>query len=252
MRGETMTDNSYERYAKIRDLRGFTDYKVTKLAGIKGTATISNWKNGKYTPKDDKMQSIADALEVSLDFLNGKTDLLVCPICGFGDNPLSELSRKEHAEFHKKFLDVKRKYPFFMTFSEANIERTDRISEFRNPQKTINGKIEAFEKYLEADFSLKIHQNNLNIESLDYKSFCQTEVCDLEPDYAISQDVIDALVEKYEVDKNFLNKNERLLARASNNSQLMRLLAYAEKLNPEMLNMLEIQAKALSEQSNKN
>ena len=91
-----MGNCSYERYAKIRDLRGFTDYKVTKLAGIKGTATISNWKNGKYVPKDDKMQRIADVLNVSLDFLVGKTDMLVCPICGFGDNPLSEQSRKEH------------------------------------------------------------------------------------------------------------------------------------------------------------
>ena len=246
-----MGNYSYDRYAKIRDIRGFTDYKVTKLAGIKGTATISNWKNGKYVPKDDKMQNIADVLDVSLDFLSGKTDLLVCPVCGFGDNPLSEISRKEHNAFHKKFLKVKEKYPFFMPSNEASIERADRISEFRNPQKTIQGKIETFEKYLEAEFSMKIHQNNLNIDSLDYKSFCQTEICDLEPDYAVSQEVIDALIKKYEVDKNFSNKNERLLARASNNSRLMRLLAYAEKLNPEMLNMLEIQAKALSEQSNK-
>lgn len=247
-----MGNYSYERYAKIRDFRGFTDYKVTKLAGIKGTATISNWKNGKYVPKDDKMQSIADVLDVSLDFLIGKTDLIMCPVCGFGDNPLSEKSRREHAEFHKKFLEIKKKYPFFMSFNEASLEVKNYISQFRNPQRTINGKIETFEKYLEAAFSLKIHQNNLNIESLDYKSFCQTEVCDLEPDYAISQEVIDTLIEKYGVDKNFSTKNERLLARASNNSQLMRLLAYAEKLNPDMLNMLEIQAKALSEQAEKN
>ena len=30
-----MGNYSYDRYAKIRDIRGFTDYKVTKLAGIK-------------------------------------------------------------------------------------------------------------------------------------------------------------------------------------------------------------------------
>ena len=63
---------------------------------------------------------------------------------------------------------------------------------------------------------------------------------------------MDALIDKYGVDRNFLSGNEYLLARASNNEQLMRLLSYAEKLNPEMLNMLEIQAKALSEQAEKN
>ena len=52
-----MGNELYERYEKLRDIKGYTDYKVAKLAGIKGTATISNWKNGKYTPKDDKMQA---------------------------------------------------------------------------------------------------------------------------------------------------------------------------------------------------
>lgn len=247
-----MGDYLYERYAKIRDFRGLTDYKVTKLAGIKGTATISNWKNGKYVPKDDKMQRIAAALEVSLDYLNGKTDLMVCPVCGFDYNPLSEPSRKEHAEFHKKFLNAKNKYPFFMTFGEANIEVKNYISEFRNPQKTISGKMEAFEKYLEAAFSLKIYQNNLDIEPLDYKSFCQAEVCTLEPDYTISQGVIDALIEKYEIDRNFTGKTELLLARVSNNPQLMRLFANAEKLNPEMLDVLEIQVEALVNKQEEN
>ena len=64
-----MENESYNRYAKIRDLRELTDYKVSILADLKGTATISNWKNGKYIPKDDKMQKIADLLNVSVEYL---------------------------------------------------------------------------------------------------------------------------------------------------------------------------------------
>lgn len=246
-----MGNNSYERYAKIRDLRNMTDYQVTKKAGIKGTATISNWKNGKYTPKDDKMQAIASVLCVTFDYLKGNTDTVICPICGFSDNPLSEQSRKEHKIFHQKFLNIKEKYPFLMPFSEASIEKTDRIFEFRNPQKTLEGKIDAFEKYLEAAFSLEICQNNYNIDRLDYEQFCKVEVGTLEPDYAISQEFIDALIEKYRVDKGYLSGNEQLLARVSNNSQLMRILKYAEMLNPKLLDALEIQTKALAEQSDK-
>ncbi len=246
-----MGNNSYERYAKIRDLRGFTDYQVTKRAGIKGTATISNWKNGKYTPKDDKMQEIANVLEVDLNYLKGKKSYTVCPVCGFDDDPLNENINKQHKIFHEQYLKIKEKYPFFMPFSEASIEKTDRIFEFRNPQKTLEGKIDAFEKYLEAAFSLEICQNNYNIDHLDYEQFCKVEVGTLEPDYAISNEFIDALIEKYGVDKSYLSGNEQLLARVSNNSQLMRILKYAEMLNPKLLDALEIQTKALAEQSDK-
>ena len=38
------------------------------------TATISNWKAGRYTPKQEKMQKIADYFGVSLEYLmTGKT-----------------------------------------------------------------------------------------------------------------------------------------------------------------------------------
>ena len=47
---------------------GVTAYKVAKETGIT-TATLSNWKQGKYTPKQDKLQKIADYFGVSLEYL---------------------------------------------------------------------------------------------------------------------------------------------------------------------------------------
>lgn len=53
---------------------GVTAYKVAKETGIT-TATLSNWKQGKYTPKQDKLQKIADYFGVSLEYLmTGKED----------------------------------------------------------------------------------------------------------------------------------------------------------------------------------
>lgn len=43
-------------------------YRVCKETGIT-TATISNWKAGRYTPKTDKMQKIADYFNVPLEYL---------------------------------------------------------------------------------------------------------------------------------------------------------------------------------------
>lgn len=58
----------YKEYAQLRDARGITDYKVAKDTGI-STATLSNWKNGAYRPKIDKLIIIADYFGVSVEDL---------------------------------------------------------------------------------------------------------------------------------------------------------------------------------------
>lgn len=58
----------YEIFEKLCDKTGVTPYRVCKETGIT-TATISNWKAGRYVPKADKLQKIADYFGVSLSFL---------------------------------------------------------------------------------------------------------------------------------------------------------------------------------------
>lgn len=56
----------YETYAKIRDEKGFTDYKVAKSIGVT-TATISHWKKGSCDPSFRNLVEIADLLGVSIE-----------------------------------------------------------------------------------------------------------------------------------------------------------------------------------------
>lgn len=58
----------YEKYAKLRDERHMTDYRVAKETGI-STATLTHWKHGRSTPKVDKMLKIAKLLGVKLEDL---------------------------------------------------------------------------------------------------------------------------------------------------------------------------------------
>ena len=59
----------YETYARLRDSKGLKDSDVSKCTGI-GQGVFSDWKKGRYTPKTDKLQKIADCLGVSLDYLS--------------------------------------------------------------------------------------------------------------------------------------------------------------------------------------
>ncbi|MBO6208398.1 MAG: helix-turn-helix transcriptional regulator [Lachnospiraceae bacterium] len=57
----------YNKYAKLRDEKGLTDYAVAKETGI-STATMSSWRNGVYTPKADKLLTIAEFFGVPLEY----------------------------------------------------------------------------------------------------------------------------------------------------------------------------------------
>ena len=66
----------YEIFQRLLDEKGITAYKVAKETGI-STATLSSWKKGRYTPKKEKLQKIADMIDdaqVALDALRTLVD----------------------------------------------------------------------------------------------------------------------------------------------------------------------------------
>lgn len=58
----------YEIFENLLKERGITAYKVAQDTGIT-TATLSSWKKGRYTPKREKLQKIADYFGVTVDYL---------------------------------------------------------------------------------------------------------------------------------------------------------------------------------------
>lgn len=63
----------YENFQKSIDRLGITAYKVSVETGI-STVTFTNWKKGRYIPKRDKMQKIADYLGVDVNYLYGNDE----------------------------------------------------------------------------------------------------------------------------------------------------------------------------------
>ena len=59
--------NLYAKYAKLRDKKGLTDYRVSEETGIL-KSTLSEWKNGKYNPKFDKLLILAKYFDVPVEY----------------------------------------------------------------------------------------------------------------------------------------------------------------------------------------
>lgn len=58
----------YDIFEQLLKEHGVTAYRVAKETGVT-TATLTSWKQGKYTPKPEKLQKIADYFNVSLEYL---------------------------------------------------------------------------------------------------------------------------------------------------------------------------------------
>lgn len=58
----------YEIFERLLNQAGITAYRVSKETGI-GASTFSDWKKGRSTPKQEKLQKIADYFGVSVDYL---------------------------------------------------------------------------------------------------------------------------------------------------------------------------------------
>lgn len=58
----------YEIFEQLMQAKGYTAYRVSVETGV-AQSTLSDWKKGKSTPKQAKLQKIADLFGVSLEFL---------------------------------------------------------------------------------------------------------------------------------------------------------------------------------------
>lgn len=63
----------YEIYCKLRDEKGLKDAEIAKKAGVT-RSTFSDWKNGRSTPKHEKLIKIADVLGVTIEYLTTGKD----------------------------------------------------------------------------------------------------------------------------------------------------------------------------------
>lgn len=82
----------YEIFEQLCKKFSVTPYRVCKETGLT-TATISNWKAGRYTPKADKLQKIADYFGVTIEYLmSGENS---------SEDPSSTLTARDERDIEK-------------------------------------------------------------------------------------------------------------------------------------------------------
>lgn len=86
----------YEKFAELLHQKGITPYRVFKETGVSQT-TLSDWKNGKSVPKIDKLQKIADYLEVPVGYFLNDGDQKETP---------PALTKKDERDIERKLAET--------------------------------------------------------------------------------------------------------------------------------------------------
>mgnify|MGYP002534816449 CR=1 FL=1 len=228
-----------ERIQKLCKVNGTSLNQVENELDF-GKGYLSKLDNS--TPNAKKMEKVADYFGVTTDFLMGKSDVIECTECGQKYNPLDEFDCAIHEQFHSKILKAQEKYECLLPYSELASISYDSLEKIKGGSDNMATELD---KYLKAEFSRHVYMNYEENKHYDFFEFAKSKVVKMINAGDIPQSRIDDVVKWYKLDKDFINIQGASLARASKNPQLMRLLEHAEKLNPETLDMLEVQLEAL-------
>ena len=236
----------YERIEFLRNKEGISQGKLEKKLGI-SNGSISKWKTS--MPKPDRLQKVADHFGVTIDFLMGKTDKILCPECEFYYNPLDKESVDLHEQVHKSYNNAISKYGFYYSSDEYMDEMPSCLNLLSNLsfEYSTDDIANTYIKYLKIEFSDLLRKSNYNLKYDSFNDYVAEQIVkDMHQNF-MSHDLFIKLAETYNIDTEYIGVDEQLLARVSNNEQLMRILAYAERLAPETLKSIEVQIKALSD-----
>lgn len=251
----------YERYCQLRDHFNYKDSDISRMSGI-AKSTFSDWKNERSRPKQAKLEKIAKALNVTVEYLKGISQTISCPFCGFEYDPLTQHSSADHDIFHSAFKCVKDKYPFLLSEKEAiSVLKSCYIRENLSTEE----QIEITEKKILAEFSIDLKKQCYPQNMFEYEDYrlikLSSILSEINKTPLTIYDCISGSREIYffrpdeNVVRQMLQKyQEDMTTKIIENEQLLCLFSYITQLPKEALDLLEIQLKAwvYSKKSNNN
>jgi transcriptional regulator with XRE-family HTH domain len=185
----------YDKFDFLLKKNNTTPYKVSKATGI-ATATLSDWKNGKSTPKKDKLDLIANFFKVPPSYFD-ETKPLDCPECGVPFSMPGE-SKAYHDIQHNKWNQAVEKFGFCWPHSVSeNAKAIARTKLERNKnlpyEERINLNIEIFK----ALFSRSLGASDFSLEHPDFNSYVSMLLYQTQFKKKIESDIYATLVARF-------------------------------------------------------
>ena len=193
----------------MRKKNGLTQKELAEKTGL-SIATIQGYEQGKYKPKHESIKEIAKILHIPISILLDKNSEIVndsfdnsappqvyCDFCHRTYSPYNKYQVKEHQEYHKKYKQAFDKFGKFLEPQETD-KVLEKVRNVLNSKKSTEDEIyNAIIDGFDAGFSKSLYRSGLDINHVDYNTYCRYE---LEKSFYVNDipsNVYFRLLEKY-------------------------------------------------------
>lgn len=185
----------YEIFEKLLKDNNITPYKVSKATGI-ATATLSDWKNGKSTPKQEKLDKIANYFKIDPNIFSPNRNLGYCLECGnkffmYGES--EDYHEKEHEKWENAVKNFGFCWPTIVSERAKAIARNKLLENNLDFDKKFNANVEIFK----ALFSRSLTSNDYSLDHVDFNEYASMLLNQNQFKQKIERDIYNELVNTY-------------------------------------------------------
>ncbi|MDF2485687.1 MAG: helix-turn-helix protein [Herbinix sp.] len=185
----------YDIFDQLLQRYNVTAYKVGKETGI-ASSTFTDWKNGKSSPKNEKLKLIADFFGVSVDYLSGNTNKVFCRDCGSWFNPLDSEDEKNHLRIHEKWEKAVVKFGFCWNYIRSDEMQLMYRKRLKDKNLPSDKAMHYLEELMKAEYSDLLRENDFNYY-YDFNTFVSKQLWKHSVRDLVSQEVFKLLEDKY-------------------------------------------------------
>lgn len=186
----------YEKFEELLSKKNSTPYRVSKATGI-ATATLSDWKNGKSTPKKDKLALIANYFKVPPSYFDDIPSQN-CPECGEALALFGEAA-DYHEIQHKKWEQAVKKFGFCWPSTVA--ENAKGIArgklEKGSYSQPLSERIELYTEIFRALFSRSLIANDFSLLHPTFEQYVAMLLNQKQFERLIDAEARQVMVERY-------------------------------------------------------
>lgn len=186
----------YSIFKKLLDENKVKPADVARATGIP-PSTFSDWKSGKSSPKQDKLDLIANYFRISPQVFKNPNPKGHCYDCGLNYIPDHAPDVRLHESTHKAWEEAVNKFGFCWTYAIREnakaIARNKLLKEGLSLDESVELNIEIFK----ALFSRSLDSSNYSLDHVDFATYVSMLLNQKKFKNTIDEDSYRALVEKY-------------------------------------------------------
>lgn len=190
----------YEIFSKLLESQNLKAADVCRGTGLP-SSLFSEWKKGKSTPKQDKLDLIANFFKVDTRIFKSSEYHGLCFDCGMHYISSDKKSIAQHEQHHRAWEKAVKKFGFCWTYNVRENAKAIARNKLAKGNLSIDERVEANIEVFKALFSRSLEANEYDFRHVDFNQYVPMLLYQEQFKKLIDKEVYDVLVKKYGTSK---------------------------------------------------